>query len=567
MKTGEADAGVKTGLARSTAAVPAADAANQPPPFEGRNLYLTDRALQAAAEREGAAWAADRLAAWGAELGSAETYALAARANRFAPELKTHDRFGNRIDEVVFDSSWHLLMAAAMREGEHCSPWAEPRAGAQVARAAAYLLHAEVENGTQCPLTMTYAALPVLRRHQDGWPSLASLWIPKALARDYDPRSLPLASKTSALIGMGMTERQGGSDVRANTTRATPVADGGGKGEYRLTGHKWFFSAPMCDAHLVLAQARGGLSCFLLPRILPDGARNAVRINRLKDKLGNRSNASSEVEFDAASAWLLGDEGRGVQVIIEMVQHTRLDCVIGSSGLMRGAATQALHHAAHRSAFGKRLAEQPLMQNVLADLCVETEAAIVLTMRLARCFEADAGDAERALARVATPALKYWLCKRAPFVVAEAMEVLGGNGYVEESALPRFYREAPLNSIWEGSGNVMCLDVLRATRREPAAVEALLDELALARGGDARLDGHVTALKTALVDAHASEAGARRLAGGIAVALAGALMVRHAPPALADAYCASRFDRFGSGALGTLPQGAGCTAIIAQTSP
>jgi putative acyl-CoA dehydrogenase len=549
-------------LARASAPELGSSDTNQPPAFEGRNLYLTDRALRSAAEREGAAWAQQRLEAWGAVMGSAETYSLAARANRFGPELKTHDRFGNRIDEVVFDPAWHLLMASAMREGEHCSPWAEPRAGAQVARAAAYLMHAEVENGTQCPLTMTYAALPVLRRHQQALPCLAQLWVPRMLARDYDPRALPLADKTSALIGMGMTERQGGSDVRANTTRAIRLSDG----EYRLTGHKWFFSAPMCDAHLVLAQAPGGLSCFLLPRVLPDGTRNAVRINRLKDKLGNRSNASSEVEFDAASAWLLGDEGRGVAVIIEMVQHTRLDCVIGSSGLMRGAATQALHHAAYRSAFGKRLAEAPLMQNVLADLAVETEAAIALTLRLARTFEADAGDAERALARVATPALKYWLCKRAPTVVAEAMEVLGGNGYVEESALPRLYREAPLNSIWEGSGNVMCLDVLRATRREPAAVEALLAELALARGGNARLDTHVAALAAALSDADSGESGARRLAGGVAVALAGALLVRHAPAALADAYCASRLDRFGSGALGTLPPGAGCAEIIAQAS-
>jgi putative acyl-CoA dehydrogenase len=537
--------------------------ANQPPAFEGRNLYLTDRALRTAVDREGAVWAQERLEAWGAVVGSAETYALAARANRYGPELRTHDRFGNRIDEVAFDPAWHMLMAAAMREGEHCSPWTEPRAGAQVARAAAYFMHAEVENGTQCPLTMTYAALPVLRRHQTALPWLAQSWVPKLLARHYDPRSLPLADKTSALIGMGMTERQGGSDVRANTTRAVPAARG--QCEYHLTGHKWFFSAPMCDAHLVLAQAPGGLSCFLLPRILPDGSRNAVRINRLKDKLGNRSNASSEVEFDEAFAWLLGDEGRGVQVIIEMVQHTRLDCIIGSSGLMRGAVTQALHHAAHRSAFGKRLAEQPLMQNVLADLAVETEAAIVLTLRLARTFEADAGEDERALARVATPALKYWLCKRAPAVVAEAMEVLGGNGYVEESPLSRLYREAPLNSIWEGSGNVMCLDVLRATRREPAVVDALQAELALARGGNALLDAHIASLTAALACEN-GESGARRLAGGVAVALAGALMVRHAPPALADAYCASRLERFGNAALGTLPPGVGCAEIIARSS-
>jgi putative acyl-CoA dehydrogenase len=560
MKTIDTDAIADAGRGQGSVAETSNATANQPPPFEGRNLYLTDLALRSAVAREGAHWADERLQAWGEAMGSAETYALAARANRFGPELRTHDRFGNRIDDVVFDPAWHVLMAAAMREGEHCSPWVDPRPGAQVARAAAYFMHAEVENGTQCPLTMTYAALPLLRRHEATLPWLRRSWVPKILAPDYDPRSLPLADKTSALIGMGMTERQGGSDVRANITRAVPAADG----EYRLTGHKWFFSAPMCDAHLVLAQAPGGLSCFLLPRILPDGARNSVRINRLKDKLGNRSNASSEVEFDGASAWLLGDEGRGVPVIIEMVQHTRLDCIVGSSGLMRSAATQALHHAEHRSAFGKRLAEQPLMQNVLADLAIETEAAIALTLRLARTFEADASESERALSRVATPALKYWLCKRAPAVVAEAMEVLGGNGYVEESALPRLYREAPLNSIWEGSGNVMCLDVLRASRREPGVIDALQAELGLARGGNALLDAHVAALMEALTDAGAGESGARRLAGGVASALAGALLVRHASAAVADAYCASRFDRLGSGALGTLPAGVGCAEIIGQ---
>ena len=546
------------------ASPPSADiGANQPPAFEGRNLYLTDPALRGAVEREGAPWAHARLEAWGAAVGSAETYAPAARANRFSPELKTHDRFGHRIDEVVFDPAWHVLMAAAMREGEHCAPWSEPRAGAQVARAAAYFMHAEVENGTQCPLTMTYAALPVLRRCAPSLPWLAQSWLPKMLARDYDPRSLPVEDKTSALIGMGMTERQGGSDVRSNTTRAVGA---GRSGEYRLNGHKWFFSAPMCDAHLVLAQAPAGLSCFFLPRVLPDGTRNAVRINRLKDKLGNRSNASSEVEFDGASAWLLGEEGRGVPIIIEMVRHTRLDCIIGSSGLMRGAASQALHHARHRFAFGKRLIDQPLMQNVLADLVVETEAAMVLTLRLARMFEAGANDAERALARVATPALKYWLCKRAPTVVAEAMEVLGGNGYVEESPLPRLYREAPLNSIWEGSGNVMCLDVLRAVERERATVDALGSELALSRGGNATLDAHVAALVTALDDPDRGEAHARSLAGSIAVALAGSLLVRHASARVADAYCASRLDRFAAGVLGTLPRDAACAEIIAQAT-
>ncbi len=532
--------------------------ANQPPPFEDRNLYLADRALQDAAAREGAAWAHEDLSRWGERMGSAAMLALAARANRFTPELRTHDRFGERIDEVAFDPAWHELMDVAMHAGEHCMPWIEPRPGAQVARATAYLLHAEVENGTQCPLTMTYAAVPVLRRHADATPALGELWLPRVLHRDYDPRSLPIAAKRSALIGMGMTERQGGSDVRANVTRAERSGDG----TYRLTGHKWFFSAPMCDAHLVLAQAGAGPTCFLLPRMLPDGTRNAVRILRLKDKLGNRSNASSEVEFEGAHAWLLGDEGRGVPVIIEMVQHTRLDCAIGSAGIVRGATARALHHATYRRAFGKRLVDQPLMRNVLADLVLEAEASTALALRLARAFEAGAPESEKALARLATPAIKFWVCKRAPTVVAEAMEVLGGNGYVEDSELPRFYREAPLNSIWEGSGNVMCLDVLRAASREPDAIESLLAELDLARGSDARLDRHTAALATALRDQTGEERDGRRIAASIAVGLAAATMLRHAPREIADAFCASRLGDATATPLGTLPSAVDLAAIL-----
>ena len=539
-----------------------ADESNQPPPYEGRNLYLTDDVLRAAVDRGGASWAHARLTEWGAALGSAEMSALAARANHYGPELRTHDRFGNRIDEVGFDPAWHELLMLAMIEGEHASPWSETRPGAQLARAAAYLMHARVENGTQCPLTMTFAAVPLLRRHTGALPWLAEEWLPRILSRDYDPRALPVTHKASALIGMGMTERQGGSDVRANTTRAEPV----GGGQYRLTGHKWFFSAPMCDAHLVLAQAPQGLSCFFLPRLLPDGTRNRVLLQRLKDKLGNRSNASCEVEFDGAAGWLLGDEGRGVQVIIEMVQHTRLDCAIGSAGLVRSAAAQALHHARYRRAFGRALAEQPLMQNVLADLVIEAEAGVVSVLRLASTFESGAGDAEAALSRLATPALKFWLCKRAPMVVAEAIEVLGGNGYVEESALPRLYREAPLNSIWEGSGNVMCLDVLRAARREPDTVAALMAELALARGADPRLDRHVARLGATLGDTTFDQPDARRLAGDIAVALAGALLVRSAAPALADAFCASRLGERYAGTLGMLPNGIDCATIVAPTA-
>jgi len=536
--------------------------ANQPPPFEGRNLYRTHRALREAAAREGAEWADARLERWGEVLGRPDTFALAARANRNSPELATFDRFGNRIDEIAFDPAWHELMAMAMREGEHASPWSEPRPGAQVARAAAYLMHAEVENGTQCPLTMTYAAAPLLSRHAGTLAWLGQSWLPRLHAHDYDPRSLPVAGKRSALIGMGMTERQGGSDVRTNTTRAEPAGDGA----YRVNGHKWFFSAPMCDAHLILAQAPGGLSCLFLPRFLPDGRRNAVLLQRLKDKLGNRSNASSEVEFAGATAWLLGDEGRGVPVIIDMVRHTRFDCAIGSAGLIRGAVAQALHHAAHRRAFGRALVEQPLMQNVLADLALEDEAATTLALRLARSFDAPADSADAALARLATPALKYWICKRAPAVVAEAMEVLGGNGYVEESMLPRLYREAPVNSIWEGSGNVMCLDVQRAAQREPAALEALMAELALARGANGRLDRHVEALG-AMLASGAGEADARRQSAAIAVALAGALLARHAPPALADAYCASRLGETGTATLGMLPTGLDYAAIIRRGMP
>lgn len=535
---------------------------NQPPPYEGRNLYLVDRGLRAAVERGGASWAHGSLTEWGAALGSAEVWALAARANRFGPELRTHDRLGNRIDEVGFDPAWHELMMLAMIEGEHASPWSDARRGAQLARAAAYLMHGQVENGTQCPLTMTFAAVPLLRRHGSAIPWLADQWLPRILSRDYDPRSLPVPQKTSALIGMGMTERQGGSDVRANTTRADPI----GGSEYRLTGHKWFFSAPMCDAHLVLAQAPKGLSCFFLPRLLPDGARNAVRLQRLKDKLGNRSNASCEVEFEGAAAWLLGEEGRGVQVIIEMVQHTRLDCAIGSAALVKSAAAQALHHAQHRRAFGLPLAEQPLMQNVLADLAIEAEAGLVSALWLASTFESGAGEAEAALSRLATPALKFWLCKRAPMVVAESIEVLGGNAYVEESPMPRLYREAPVNSIWEGSGNIMCLDVLRAARREPNAVAALMAELSLARGADARLDRHVARLGAGFADTAVDEAGARRLASAIALALGAALLVRNSAPAIADAFCASRLGESYAGALGTLPAGVDCAGIIADAS-
>ena len=491
---------------------------NQPPPYEGRNLYRTDIALAEAVAREGAARAKPALEQWGEMLGSAETFALADAANRNPPRLHTHDARGERIDAVEFHPSWDALMRLATAAGEHCAPWNDPAPGAQVARAAMYFLHAQVENGTQCPLTMTYACVPVLRRNADSNRVLADVWLSRILARDYDPRPLPIAAKRAAQIGMGMTERQGGSDVRANLTRAEPNGDGA----WRLRGHKWFFSAPQCDAHLVLAQADEALSCFLLPRVRDDGTRNAIRINRLKDKLGNRSNASAEVEFDDALAWPLGAPGRGIATILEMVQHTRLDCVIGSAGMMRGALAYALHHAAHRIAFGRRLAEQPLMMAVLADMALEVEGATALSLRLARAFDTDAPERDRALARIVTPASKYWICKRAPMLALEAMEVLGGNGYVEETPLARLYREAPVNSIWEGSGNVICLDVMRTARREPAAIDALVAEIDTARGANRDLDAFAGSLRDALANASDDPARARQVAQAIALAFTAA---------------------------------------------
>jgi putative acyl-CoA dehydrogenase len=422
-----------------------------------------------------------------------------------------------------------------------------------------YMLHAQVENGTQCPLTMTFAAVPALRGYASD--ALASAWLPKLLACDYDPRPLPVGEKRAALVGMGMTERQGGSDVRSNRTRAEAQADG----TYRLTGHKWFFSAPQCDAHLVLAQ-NDGISCFLVPRYLDDGTRNTMRLIRLKDKLGNRSNASSEVEFDGAVGFALGEPGRGIATILEMVRHTRLDCVLGTAGMMRGGLAWAIHHASHRIAFGRALIEQPLMSNVLADLALEVEGATALALRLARLFEAPEGSIEHALARLLTPAAKYWVCKRGPPLAAEAMEVLGGNGYVEENPLPRLYREMPVNSIWEGSGNVIALDVLRALSRDSVARDQLRAELAAATGSDRRFDTAVDALTRELAQDTSDAGAARRVTQSIALAMQASLLIRHAPTVVADGFCASRLapDRFTGAAFGTLPQGVDTAAIVAR---
>ena len=529
---------------------------NQAPPLVGHDAFRADAALAEAVQRYAGAEPLDGLSALGRRAGSEQAQRWGVEANANPPALRTHDRFGHRVDEVDFHPSWHALMDVAVGEGLHGAAWtAGP--GGQVRRAAGFVVWSQVEAGHGCPVSMTYAAVPALRTD----PALAAAFEPGLTAPSYDPGLRDPSTKNGLLAGMGMTEKQGGSDVRANTTQAVP---GGGDGEYLLTGHKWFCSAPMCDVFLVLAQAPGGLTCFVVPRVLPDGTRNTFRLQRLKDKLGNRSNASAEVELDHTWARRLGDEGRGVRTIIEMVSATRLDCVLGSTALMRAAVAQATHHAAHRSAFGGLLADKPLMRNVLADLAVEAEAATALALRLAHAVDSD----ERDLRRLAVAVGKYWVCKRTPAVVGEALECLGGNGYVEESGLPRLYREAPLNSIWEGSGNVNALDVLRALAREPAAVEAFRAEIGLARGADRRLDAAADRLAKDLVTV--DEASARRVVESMALVLQGSLLVRHSPAYVADAFCASRLAGDGSGsglALGTLPAGLDTAAIVERATP
>jgi putative acyl-CoA dehydrogenase len=539
---------------------PTHEVLNQPPPMEPGNAFDEDVALVAGVSREGAVHALARASALGA-LVTGEPMRWGVLANAHPPVLHTHDRYGHRIDEVEFHPHWHDLLRTAVAHELHALPWRTPGPGAHVARAAMYYVFAQAEAGHGCPITMTFAAVPALA----ATPALASEWVPRLTSPAYDPRCLPAAQKDGALAGMAMTEKQGGSDVRANTTRARPASLAQGAGaEYRLVGHKWFCSAPMCDVFLTLAGTGRGLSCFVVPRLLPDGTKNHVHIQRLKDKLGNRSNASAEIEYHGAHAWLLGEEGRGVATIMEMVAHTRLDCVIGSAALMRQALVQAAHHTAHRRTFGRRVIDHPLMRNVLADLLLESEAATTLMLRLARAYdEAAAGSAEaRAFARLATAAAKYWVCKRAVAVTGEAMECLGGPGYVEESTMPRLYREAPVNAIWEGSSNVICLDVLRALSKEPACTDAVFAELALARG-DRRLDAFANGLRADLDHAAArrDEAGARRLTGRLTRALQAALLRRHAPSRVADAFIASRIAAE-PGEFGTLPAGVDLAALV-----
>jgi putative acyl-CoA dehydrogenase len=543
----------------NTTAVRTDEVENQAPPLVDYNVFSADKVLVESARREGADWAEHRIAEVGEIAGRADVIEMGVQANENPPKLRTHDRYGNRVDEIDFHPSWHELMRLGIGHELHSLPWREPGPGAHVARTAAFMCFSQAEAGVGCPISMTYSVVPALR-HQ---PELAEEWEPRILSDTYDPRQIQAGEKHGSLFGMGMTEKQGGSDVRANTTTARPVNGGGPGAEYEITGHKWFFSAPQCDAFLVLAQAEGGISCLLMPRRLPDGQLNRFRLQRLKDKLGNRSNASSEIEFDGAWTRLVGEEGAGVRTIIEMVNHTRLDCASGSATGMRAGVAQAIHHASHRSTFGKLLVDHPLMRNVLADLAVESEAATISAMRLARAYdEAIAGDDQaQAFKRIANAVLKYWICKRGPAHAVECLECLGGNGYVEESGMPRLYREAPLASIWEGSGNVQCLDVLRAMVKNPDSVEAFFAEVAEGTG-EPRLDAYVSKLRSDLADMTEIEARARRLVERMALALQGSLLLRFGDEAVADAFCSSRLDGDWGEAFGTLPAGTDFGRII-----
>ncbi len=519
------------------------EVANQVDELTGYSLLETDPALKEALARAGAEAFVPGLSAYAAELGRPETFAIAERINRVTPTLDSFDKRGRRIDRVEFDAGWHELLAMYRRADLVAMPFRGERPGRWAAWAAGFYLHGQVEAGTLCPATMTQASIPVLRREPGLWTALRD----QLFSTGYDGRDLPLAHKRSIWLGMGMTEKQGGSDVRANTTRAEPVGNGGGGGrgaEYRLTGHKWFFSAPMCDAHLVVAKTPDGApGCFFVPRFRPDGTKNAVNVQRLKDKVGNRSNSSSEVEFQDAYGVLMGEEGRGIPTIIEMATYTRLNCVVGSAAMLRQALVQALHYTRHRHAFGRRLAEQPLMRAVLVDLALESEAAMQLGLRLAHAFEHQDDPRERTWMRLVTPAAKFWVCKRAVELTGEAMEVLGGNGYIDDGILGRLYREAPVNSIWEGSGNVMCLDVMRAVARDPQAFLALLDELRDDVGEDRALRAELDALRDLLATPPDQlEALGRRFVTRLVLLVQAALLRRHAPAVVADAFAASRLD-------------------------
>jgi len=528
-------------------------------------MASADPVLKEALAREGAGWSLEQMDEYGHRMSSAEVYAWGFQANRNTPVLHTHDGYGHRADQVEFHPSWHSLLDLAVSHGLHSLPWEhEPGDGGYPARAAFTFLASQIEAGHFCPISMSTSVIPTLRRQ----PEVAAEWEPLQLSRVYDSSFQQASKKAGVLMGMGMTEKQGGSDVRSNTTRATRV-DGGGPGaEHLLTGHKWFMSAPMSDAFVVLANAPGGLSCFLVPRFTPDGEVNRIHIQRLKDKLGNKSNASSEVELDEAWGRMVGEEGRGVATIIEMVAGTRLDCITGSAALMRQAVSQAIHHSAHRHAFGSPLVEKPLMLNVLADLEIETEVAVLMMMRVGGAFDrAPLDEHEAMIKRILTPVAKYWVTKRCSEVVREAIECLGGNGYVEDSIMPRLYRESPVNGIWEGSGNVIALDLVRAMAREPGAVDALQKELEAAKGSDHRLDRAIDSALESVRSPAEAEYEARRLAEGLALAAGGALLARHARPEVWEGFAASRLAADRGALYGTLPPGIAVGAIVEPAIP
>jgi putative acyl-CoA dehydrogenase len=546
------------------------DVINQSPVLEDINLFSTDRPLMEAVLREGAGHSAKRLAAFGQICGSAEALQQGRLANENPPRLKTFDAKGRRLDIVEFHPAYHACMEISVKQGLHCSAWdhlaspdSKPAPGANVARSAASYMATQMEAGHQCPTTMTNAAVPTLLIE----PDIAKWWIPKILSREYDKSFKPADQKTGVTIGMGMTEKQGGTDVRANTTSAAPARNGGPGAEYLITGHKWFMSAPMCDAFLVLAQAPGGLSCFLMPRFLPDGTVNSLHLQRLKDKLGNRSNASSEVEFKDAHAWLIGEEGRGVPNIIEMVTGTRLDCAVASAGLMRWALANAIHHCRYRAVFGKMLIDQPLMTQVLADLALDVEAATALCFRLARSFDRAADENAAAWRRLMTPVTKYWVCKIAPAFGYEAMECLGGNGYVEEGPMARLYREMPLNAIWEGSGNVMALDLLRVLQREPETAGIVMDDLSAAVGNDAHLKAHLARVQKLLHEPRLLDKRGRDLAEALALLAAGTILRAHAPAPVADAFIATRLSGAGRQTYGQGLDWADTRSIVERAYP
>lgn len=531
---------------------------NQVPAYERINLFETDKLLNELVEKSGAGWAVPRLRDYGRILSTPEWIEKGALANKHTPVFHSHDRFGNRIDFIEFHPAYHEIMALAFESGLHALPWTEKKKGAHFARLGLDYMHAQNEAGSGCPVTMTFSCVPAIKKHLPQ----AGEWLPKILASKYDPSNKPYFKKEALTIGMAMTEKQGGTDVRANTTQAKPVGRAGAGEPYAITGHKWFCSAPMCDAFLTLAQTENGLSCFLMPRWLPDGTKNTWQVQRLKDKLGNRSNASSEIEMENALGWLLGEEGRGVPVIIEMVAMTRYDCMIGSSGLMRRGVAEAVHHCAHRKVLGEFLINQPLMQNVLADLCLEAEAALLLAYRASVCLENEEEEAEQMLLRLLMPIGKYWITKRAAPLLVEAMECQGGNGYVEQGIISRLYREAPVNAIWEGSGNVQCLDVVRAIGKSPRALDVYLVELDSARGANSRYDSFLSALKKNMNNFSAPTGQERRFTEQLALAMQAALFIKSGDSMLADAFCLSRLAEHPGLLFGNMPDGIDCPGII-----